>query len=126
MTTTYAESVHSQTGGVHWQIKDKGLAIEDGDYALMDDFVKSHLHDDYMLSIYDSATELTVEIDCPAMEMPQIVSCIYRLEHAIPLSFIGENPLSCSYVVGMRCARGRLSIRGMYTAENGKLIDIEN
>lgn len=126
MTTTYTETVHPQTGGVLWQIKDEDLAIGDGGYALMSDFVKSHLHDDYTLSIFDSATELAVEIDCPVMEMPQIVSYIYHLEHAMPLSFIGENPLSCSYVVGMRCTRGQLSIPGMYKAEDGKLIEIEN
>lgn len=37
------------------------------------------------------------------------------------MTFIGENPLTESYVVGMCCARGRLDFPGIYRAEDGKL-----
>ena len=46
---------------------------------------------------------------------------MYNLEHAAPITFIGENPASESYVVGMCCTRGRLAFPGIYRAEGGKL-----
>jgi hypothetical protein len=48
-----------------------------------------------------------------------------NLEHAFPISFIGENQMTESYVVGMTCTRGALNIPGMYKAENGKLIAVK-
>ena len=48
-----------------------------------------------------------------------------NLEHAFPISFIGENQMTVSYVVGMTCTRGALNIPGMYKAENGKLIAVK-
>lgn len=56
--------------------------------------------------------------------MPQIVAYIYNIEHAAPMTFIGENSASESYVVGMTCTRGRFSIPGAYKAEDGKLTDL--
>lgn len=41
-------------------------------------------------------------------------------------TFTGENPMSKSYVVGMKYTRGRLNIPGVYKAKNGKLIDLEH
>ena len=41
------------------------------------------------------------------------------------MSFIGENQMTESYVVGMPCTRGALNIPGMYKAENGKLIAVK-
>ena len=46
------------------------------------------------------------------------------IEHAEPMTFVGENPGSKSYVIGMTCTRGRFSILGMYKAENGKFTDL--
>ncbi len=37
------------------------------------------------------------------------------------MTFIGENPLTESYVVGMALTRGRIQTPGVYRAENGKL-----
>lgn len=37
------------------------------------------------------------------------------------MTFIGENPLMESYVMGMCCMRGRLDFPGIYRAEDGKL-----
>ena len=48
-----------------------------------------------------------------------------NLEYAFPMSFIGENQMTGSYVVGMTCTRGALNIPGMYKAENGKLIAVK-
>ena len=41
-----------------------------------------------------------------------------------PIEWIGENPLSESYVIGMPCYRGRLSIPGQYKAEDGRLREV--
>ncbi|MFR2588134.1 MAG: hypothetical protein ACLS9I_09575, partial [Adlercreutzia equolifaciens] len=56
--------------------------------------------------------------------IPRIAAFVYNLEHAAPMTFIGENPVSKSYVVGMRCTRGRLDFPGIYRAEGGKLKSI--
>ena len=75
----------------------------------------------WTLSIYNALDESTAEIDCPAEEMPKIASFVYNLERAYPMTFIGENPLTESYVVGMALTRGRIQTPGVYRAENGKL-----
>lgn len=123
----------SPMGGVMWKghlsgLDDTGdsLKINDG-YSTMKAFVEEHEHVGWTLSIFDTITEYTIEIDCCDLaEMPKIVSLIYNLEKAAPIAFIGENPMSESYVVGMPCTRGRLNIPGIYKVENGKLIDSEN
>ena len=38
------------------------------------------------------------------------------------VKFIGENPLSESYVIGMRCTRGRIDLPGTYRDAGGKLV----
>lgn len=93
----------------------------------MKSFVEEHAHAGWTLSIFDASTRSTIEIDCSDLsEMPKIVSYIYTLERAAPMTFIGENPMSKSYVVGMKCTCGRLNILGVYKAKNGKLIDLEH
>ena len=52
--------------------------------------------------------------------MSKIVDYIYHLEKGTPLTFIGVNSLSDSYVVGMSISRGRIDF-GCYKAEDGKL-----
>lgn len=123
----------SPMGGVMWKghlsgLDDAGdsLRINDG-YSTMKAFIEEHKHVGWTLSIFDTISEYTIEIDCRDLaEMPKIVSIIYHYEKAEPIAFIGENPMSESYVVGMPCTRGRLNIPGIYKVENGKLIDAEN
>ena len=103
--------------------KDNLAGIDMG-YSVVKAFIEKHPHPEWTLSIYDMLSQSSIEIACPVSEIPEIVSFVYKTEHAAPLSFIGENPLSESYVVGMSCTRGRLRIPGMYLAENGKLIDL--
>lgn len=115
----------SPMGGVMWK-GDLTVGL-DGGQTVMKAFIEEHKHVDWTLSIFDTLTEYTIEIDCCDLaEMPKIVSLIYNLEKAAPIAFIGENPMSESYVVGMPCTRGRLNIPGIYKVENGKLIDSEN
>ena len=115
----------SPMGGVMWK-GDLTVGL-DGGQTVMKAFIEEHKHVGWTLSIFDTLTEYTIEIDCCDLaEMPNIVSLIYNLEKAAPIAFIGENPMSESYVVGMPCTRGRLNIPGIYKVENGKLIDAEN
>lgn len=111
----------SPMGGVLW----KGdLAGHDSGYSTVKSFIEQYKHDGWTLSVFDELTKATIEIDCELSEMPQIVVCIYNIEHAAPMTFIGENPASESYVIGMTCTRGHFSIPGMYKVENGKLTDL--
>lgn len=107
-------------GGVMW----KGKGIKTG-YSAMQAFVEKYPHFGWTLSIFDTITGYTVEIECYNLtEMPKIVSRIRKLERAESIMFIGENSLSESYVVGMPCTRGRLNVPGIYKVKNGKLIDL--
>lgn len=111
----------SPMGGVLW-IGD--LAERDAGYSMVKSFIEQHEHDGWTLSIFDALTEATIEIDCELSEIPQIVAYVYNTEHATPMTFIGENPVSESYVIGMTCTRGHFNIPGAYKAENGKLTDL--
>lgn len=117
MCAMYEES--TQWGGTIWRGDD--LAGFDAGRSLLAKFIDEHPHDGWTLSIYNTLAEAAAEIDCPTGEIPQIVSFVYNLEHAAPMTFIGENPLTESYVVGMYCTRGRLDFPGIYRAEDGKL-----
>ena len=120
MNQKYVE-LPSPMGGVIW----KGdLAGHDAGYSMVKSFIEQHRHKEWTLSIFDMLTSSTAEIICELSEMPQIVAYIYNLEHAAPMTFIGENHLNESYVIGMTCARGRIRVPGIYKAENGKLIDL--
>ena len=117
MVATYEES--TQWGGAIW--RGDNLAGMDAGRSLLKKFIDEHPHDRWTLSIYNTLTDDTAEIECSIGDIPQIVSFIYNLEHAAPMTFIGENPLSESYVVGMCCTRGRLDFPGLYRAADGKL-----
>lgn len=117
MYATYRES--TQWGGIIW--KGDNLAGSDAGRSLMDKFIGEHPHDGWTLSIYNTLAEATAEIECSVEEIPQVTALVYNLEHAAPMTFVGENPISESYVVGMRCTRGRLSFPGLYRMEDGKL-----
>lgn len=106
-------------GGVVWRGND--LAGMDAGLSLLKQFVSERPHEGWSLSIYDTLSETTAEIDCTVDEIPQIASFVYNLEHAAPMTFVGENPITESYVVGMCCTRGRLDFPGLYRAENGNL-----
>jgi hypothetical protein ELI_2922 len=118
---TYVK-VPSPTGRAMWKGND--LAGVDAGYSLVDDFIKENEHAGWSLSIFDSNTEATIEVGCDLSEMPRIVAYIYNLEHAYPMTFIGENALTESYVIGMRCTRGRIDIPSIWKVENGKLVNL--
>ena len=117
----YIETV-VPTGDPIWKIDDISLAL-DGVKELMQKFIEKYKHSDFSLSIFDCITNQTVEIDCGTDEMPTIVDYVYHLEHGTPLTFIGLNSMSDSYVVGMTISKGKINF-GCYRAENGKLVKI--
>ena len=118
---TYVETLHPM-GGILWKVDN--LAGTDAGYSLVNKFIKEHWHDGWSLSIFDTITEATIEIACDLSEMPDIVAHIYNLEHAYPMVFIGENPITESYVVGMCCARGRIAIPSVWKTEQGRLVNL--
>lgn len=109
----------SPMGGVMWK---GNLAGHGAGYTAVRSFIDGHRHEGWTLSIYDAVTNSTAEIDCGLPEMPEIVAHVYNLEHATPMLFVGENPVSESYVVGMTCTRGRIAIPGLYKAEGNNLV----
>lgn len=114
--------IPSPMGGMMWQGDD--LAGKDAGFALAESFLKKYPHNGWTLSISDALTQETAEIICDLSEMPKIISFVYNLEHAAPMLFIEENPMTESYVVGMTCTRGRIEIPGVYKAKDGKLISV--
>ena len=116
---SYSETRFSMTGDILWKIEDNALALG-GVVELVNSFINENRHDDYTLSIFDTITSKTIEIECLVSEMPKIVDYIYHLEKGTPLTFIGVNSLSDSYVVGMSISRGRIDF-GCYKVEDGTL-----
>lgn len=121
LETTYAKTTHPLTHNPMWQVKDMDLATHDDGKAMMEKFIEEYKQPDYTLSIFDNLTKRTIEIDAPLSEMPKIVAYIYRIEKAAPLTFIGANSATKSYVVGMSLTRGNLKCPGSYKAEDGQL-----
>lgn len=115
----YVEGI-SFTGGIMWT--GENLAGNDAGKSTVDAFVQKYSHEGWTLSIYDELSKSTIEIDCELADISTFASYIYNLEHAAPMTFIGENPLTESYVVGMTCTRGRIDIPGEYKVQDGKLI----
>ncbi len=118
----YTETVMPLTGDPLWKVDDISLALG-GVEELVQKFIEKHKHTDYSLSIFDSQTNQTIEIDCGIDEMSIIVDYVYHLEKGTPLTFIGLNSMSDSYVVGMTISQGRIDF-GSYKAENGKLVKL--
>lgn len=118
---TYVETLHPM-GGILWKGHD--LAGDDAGYSLVDRFIKEYWHDGWTLSVFDAITQKTIEVECELLEMPDVVTYIYNLEHAYPMIFIGENPITESYVVGMSCTRGRIHIPSLWEVKNGKLVSL--
>lgn len=121
LDTTYAKTTHPLTHNPMWQVKDADLAVHDCGESMVKAFIEEYKQPDYTLSIFDNLTKATVEIDAPLSEMPKIVAYIYRIEKATPLTFIGVNSATKSYVVGMSLTRGNLKCPGSYKAEGGQL-----
>lgn len=120
MDTNYEIMKNQITGDIVWKINDRDLAITDCGKSLMEKFIKQYKNEGYTLSIYDDITENTIEIDASIIEIPEIVSNIYRAEHATPMNFIGINSLTDSYVVGMTLTKGHIDF-GHYKYINGNL-----
>lgn len=118
----YTETIMPMTGDPIWKVDDISLALGGVD-ELMQKFIEKHKHSDFSLSIFDSMTNQTIEIDCSLDEMPAIVDYVYHLEKGTPLTFIGVNSMSDSYVVGMTISRGRIDF-GCYKVENGNLVKL--
>ena len=124
MNSDYEITKHQLTGDALWKINDIDLAITDGGTSITKDFIDKNKYEDYTLSIYDELTKKTIEIDANINEMPIIISNIYRTEHATPMTFIGVNTLTKSYVVGMTLAKGHIDF-GNYKYVDGKLNKID-
>ena len=120
MNSTYEITKNPLTGDIMWKINDLDLAITDAGRGIIQAFIKDNLYENYSLSIFDTLTENTIDIECELNQIPQIVSYIYRIEHGTPLSFIGINSWTNSYVVGMQFTKGHINF-GSYTFNNGKL-----
>ena len=118
----YRETSHPMTGDPMWNIDDISLAVS-GLYSLVELFITKHNYPKFSLSIFDNNTNQTIEIDCDIKEMPQIVDYIYHIEKGTPITFIGVNSASDSYVVGMSITRGNIEF-GSYKSENGKLVKL--
>ncbi len=90
---------------------------------IVEDFIKQNYHKNYTLIILDTTSDNIVDIECSVEEIPEIVSFIYQLEHAMPISFIAEDCDSESYVIGMNFKKRRI-IPGIYWFEDGALVPI--
>lgn len=118
----YYEITHPITGNIMWKIDDICLPLGGVD-SLVEKFIQEHSHENYSLSIYDELTKIPVEINCTINDMPIIVREIYNTEKGTPMTFIGINSLSESYVVGMSLCRGRIVEAGCcYSYKDGKFI----
>lgn len=119
----YVETISPMTGDPIWKVNDISLALC-GVQDLMSKFIETYPHSDFSLSIFDNMTKQTIKIECNLDEIPVIVDYVYHLEKGTPLTFIGVNSLSDSYVVGMTISRGRIEF-GCYKADGGKLVKME-
>lgn len=124
MNSNYEIKKHELTGDTLWIINDVDLAITDGGISIAEEFIDKNKYEDYTLSVYDEMTKKTIEVDANINEMPIIISDIYRIEHATPMTFICVNKLTKSYVVGMTLAKGHIEF-GNYKYIDGKLNKID-
>ena len=105
--------------GALW--RSDNLAGADAGCSVVEKFLEEHPHSGWGLSIYNTLDGSTAEIECEVENIPRIVSFVYNLEHAYPMTFIGENPATESYVVGMRCTRGCIEMPAAYKDVDGEL-----
>lgn len=114
---SYRETIDPDTGDKLWLVEDISLA-SGGITELIEKFIEEFNFPEYSLSIYDNITRNTVEIDCNIDNISKIVDYVYHCEKGTPLTFVGLNSLSESYVVGMSFCRGRIDF-GVYKDKNG-------
>lgn len=117
------KTFHPLTGDPLWKIEDLSLPVG-GVQELIEAFIREHPHEDYSLSIRDTLDGGNIEIECTLADMPQFVEAVFHAEKGSPLSFVGMNSQSDSYVVGMPFYRGRIE-PGFYTVKDGKLFKKE-
>ena len=86
INTTYRMTTCPITDDIIWDINDNDLAVTDYGYSLVKNFISLNEYPNYSLSILDLSTEKTIGIDCEIDKMPQIVSYIYNIEQAAPMS----------------------------------------
>ena len=115
--------LQAPTGDPLWKVIDEDGALT-GIQNIMDEFISSYSDriQGWSLSIFDTLSQSTVEIEAPVEEMSKIAANVYTLEHAAPLDFIGLNSLTDSIVVGMPLYKGNLHTGCCYKAEKGKLV----
>lgn len=115
--------LQAPTGDPLWKVIDDDGALT-GIQNIMDEFISSYSDriQGWSLSIFDTLSHSTVEIEAPVEEMSKIAAYVYTLEHAAPLDFIGLNSLTDSIVVGMPLYKGNLHTGCCYKAEKGKLV----
>lgn len=87
----------------------------------MSDFLENNKMSDYSLSIFDKNEQRTVEIDCDFEDIMKVIMIFINVEHAFP-RWIGINPVSESYVVGMEFTRGRFHTPSYYKFQDGRLL----
>ena len=92
----------------------------------MQKFIDLYNQPDFNLSIFDTLTNNTIEIIANIKDIPGLVAYIYTSENAGPISFIGENSLTNSYIVGMELVFSKaIKCPGMYEYKHKKLIEVK-
>lgn len=114
-----SEKVEVLTGGVCWEIKDICLALG-GVEDLISSFIKLYYKENFDLCIRDNG-EVIMQIDCSVKDIPYIVNLVYHTEKAAPLTLIGINEWTGSYIVDMNFTRGIFET-GIYEFRNNELI----
>lgn len=117
----YKKAINPIFGGNMWLMNPNAWIMEKIPY-LIDCFVKEYYHTNWSLSVYDINEEQTAEIDCKPSEIKEVMGIVCSYEHISEMSFIGENPITKSYVVGVACTRGCLKLSKCYRYDNGKLV----
>ena len=97
------------------------LTYGDKSFKEIDSFLKKNKNEKYTLSVFDMLTNTTAEIQCRLDEILNVLCYVTDMEHDYP-AWIGTNPLTNSYVVGLNFTRGRIRTGANYEWKNNKLI----
>jgi len=87
-------------------------------------FLQEHYQEDYTLSIYDIASQATIEVKCSFEDIVDAILYVSTVEKDFP-AWIGVNELSNSYVVGINFSRGQLHTPSICEYKNGKFKIVE-
>lgn len=124
--STYLHEIHPLTGDNLWIVQDLDLKETKQIKNLMQKFIDLYNQPDFNLSIFDTLTNNTIQINVNLQDLPDLVDYIYTSENAGPISFIGENSLTNSYIVGMELTFSKqIKCPGMYEYKNKKLIEVK-